>query len=238
MPMPWRARNPGRSLAGVAAYAACAFAAHLLCVLLWRYRRWGAAHVPASGPLLVVSNHQSHLDPVLVGLSVHPRQMNFLARATLFVPGFGAIIRLLNAVPLKQGESDTAAIRTALEQLAMGRAVLVFPEGSRTPDGAMHPFKRGVWLLLSRAACPVLPIAVEGAYDAMPRGQALPRVGGPVAVLIGEPIDSASLRAMGSDAALEHLAERVEALRLELCERLAHAGARMTTRKRSGVEVD
>lgn len=236
--MPWRLRNPGRSLAGVAAYAACASAAHLLCVLLWRYRWFGAHHVPARGPLLVVSNHQSHLDPVLVGLSIHPRQMNFLARAGLFLPVFGALIRMLNAVPLRQGESDTAAIRTALEQLAMGRAVLVFPEGSRTPDGAMHPFKRGVWLLLSRAGCPVLPIAVEGAYDMMPKDALLPRIGGPVAVQIGEPIDAAALKAMGAEAALAHLAERVEALRVDLRARLERSGARLTTKPMSGVGVD
>lgn len=229
MPGPLRQRNPGRSIAGILLWEVLKIPCGVIYTLLWRYRAFGQARVPPAGPLIVVMNHQSHLDPVAAGLAMGPRHLNYLARATLFIPGFGLLIRALNSVPVRQG-GEIAAIRAAVEQLAMGRAVLVFPEGSRTPDGAMHTFKRGVWLLINRAQAPVLPMAVEGAFDTFPRGRALPRLGGPpIRVNVGEVIPRAALIALGPGGALRHLEERVEALRLDLHARLRREGATLTT---------
>lgn len=237
-PSPGHATTPPRDLPtgvdpGPLARAFYTFGVHVCEIVLtifFRFRRYGRARVPCTGPLVVVMNHQSYLDPAVCGPAVRPRPLTFLARHTLFFPVFGTLIRALNAIPLNQEGSDGAAIRTALEALKRGRAVLVFPEGSRTPTGAMHLFNRGAWLLMTRARCPILPVAIEGAYDAFPRGTSLPRLFRPISASVGEPIKPEVLRAMDPDAGLRFLRDRVEALRLDLHARMTRAGARLSTR--------
>lgn len=228
---PLRQRNPGRPLIGVCFYSLCWNISNFLLTVFYRLRTWGDRNAPDSGPLLVISNHQSHLDPVVVGMSLRRRDLNFLARSTLFnVPILRHLILWLNSVPLKQGEPDRAAIRTALEQLDAGRAILIFPEGSRTTDGRIHEFKRGVWVLLTRAKCPVLPIAIEGCYDAWRRGTPFPRLfNRRIATLVGPPIPAETLLAMGAEAGLPYLARLIEDMRTELAGRLAASGMAVST---------
>jgi 1-acyl-sn-glycerol-3-phosphate acyltransferase len=172
--------------------------------------------VPHTGPLLVAANHQSYIDPPLVG-GMSDREMHFVARSGLFSFGpFGWLIRQLNSVPLKEESGDLGAIKEIVRRLEMGNAVVIFPEGSRCPDGAMHEFKRGVALLVKRAKCPVVPAAVEGCFDAWPRG-GLPRIFGKrIAVKYGRPIPYEELMQHGADAALERLANEIDRMRLEL----------------------
>jgi 1-acyl-sn-glycerol-3-phosphate acyltransferase len=218
-----RARNPGRGVAALLGYQAIRALAEAALRLTWRVRRRGHEHVPTSGPLLIAVNHQSHLDAPAVGCGMD-RHVNFIARQGLFKnPLFGSLIRLLNARPIKESGSDTAAIRESLALLAMGRCVLIFPEGSRSPDGTVRPFKRGVWLLLSKAKCPVLPVAVEGAFDAWPRGQHLPRLFGcRLAVRYGQPIPPEQLLALPPDQGLNLLRTTIDTLRLEARADLRH----------------
>lgn len=232
--------NPGASLGNRLWYHLCCTLCRTFLTLVYGVRIWGGRNVPDAGPLLVISNHQSHYDPVLVGAALTNRHLNFMARSGLFnVPGFEKLIRSLNAHPIRQGEPDTAAIRLLIEQLKLGRAVLVFPEGSRTPDGAMHPFKRGVWLLLNRSKATILPVAIDGVYDAFPRKAAFPKlVGQRVGVNIGEPIPAATLLAMGEDKGLRLLERTIETLRVDLADRLTSGGAKLTSEPFSAVVVD
>jgi len=213
-------RNPGRPLWGVLFYECCWSLLWVVLTLFYRLRVVGGERVPRTGPLLVVANHQSFLDPPLVGMGIPGRHLNFIARGGLFSSRlFGGLIRALNAVPIKESGSDTAAIRTALEQLAAGRAVLIFPEGSRTPDGAVHEFKRGAWVLLSRAKCTVVPAAVEGAFDAWPRsglGKRARLLGARVAVEFGRPLSHAELAALGPERGLALLRDTIDAMRRDL----------------------
>lgn len=236
-----RRRNPARSVPAILFYDFC----HTLCLLalmfFYRLRVWGRSNMPPTGPLIVAVNHQSHLDPMIAGMAVRGRHLNFIARSTLFNNRFfGTLIGLLNSVPLNQNAPDTQAIRSCLEQLGMGRLVLIFPEGSRTKDGAMHPFKRGVWLLLSRAKCPVLPVAVEGAYDSWRRGQSKPKLfGHRVMTMVGKPISAEELLAMGPDKGLAHLAATIEGMRVQLSEKLIAGGQSISTKPPSdSAEVD
>lgn len=134
----------------------------------------GRQLVPRTGPALMIANHQSFLDPVLVGLAA-PRPLCYLARKTLFrTRAFAALIRSLQAVPIDQEGLGKEGLKTTLEQLRAGRAVLVFPEGERTEDGALHALRPGIQLLIKRARAPVVPVGIAGAFDAWPRWRPLP----------------------------------------------------------------
>lgn len=190
---------------------------HFLLIALYGLRCYRKEHVTSDGPAIYVSNHQSHLDPPILGVLVADRPFSSLARASLFRNRFFAgLIRWLGAVPLEQGKGDIGAIKTALAELEAGRRVLIFPEGSRTPDGTLQEFQRGVMLLIKRAKVPVIPLVVEGAYDVWPAHQALPRLGGRLAVMAGEPIDPEQLLADGANAGLEQLRRTIESMRMQL----------------------
>lgn len=199
-----------------------AFLAALVLVLVYRSRFYDKHRMLKSGACLIVANHQSHIDPPLIGIAAWPRKLTYIARSGLFkVPGFGFIIKNLNSMPIDQTRGDTAAIKAAIEAINDGNAVLIFPEGSRTPDGAVQDFKRGAAVLLRRAPCPVVPVAVEGCYDAWPRSRPLPHLFGKrVAVQFGDPIDHDDLMKDGPDAALQRLRTEIDRLRLELRGRL------------------
>jgi 1-acyl-sn-glycerol-3-phosphate acyltransferase len=141
--------------------------------VLFRYRFSGKSHVPLSGPVLLVSNHQSHLDPVLIGIAC-PRQLKYLARVGLFFWPFSWWIRALGAVPIDR-ESAIGGIKTTLKLLKDGNAVVVFPEGSRTPDGFLHPLLPGFCVLARRSGATIVPVAIDGAFKALPRGSGLVR---------------------------------------------------------------
>ena len=126
------------------------------------------------GGLLIASNHQSYLDPVLVGMALRWR-INYVARSGLFrLPGFAQLIRALGAQPIKRGEADRSALKNMMELLRRGESLLLFPEGTRTIDGSLGAFGRGVGALAVRCGVPVLLVCIEGAFRAWPRHQALP----------------------------------------------------------------
>lgn len=189
--------------------------------VLYRARFMGTEHVPARGPVIFVANHQSHYDPPLIGALVGDRPLTFVARSTLFkFKPFAWLIRLLGAIPIRQGESDTTAIRLTLGELEAGRCVLIFPEGSRTRDGAVGSFRGGSWLLIKKSGATVCPVAIEGLYDVWPIGQSRPRGTGRIALAADKPIDGAALIEMGKEKAMNHLRSRVDALRLTLRKQL------------------
>ncbi|MDX2132755.1 MAG: lysophospholipid acyltransferase family protein [Planctomycetota bacterium] len=218
MGTPLRARQPGASLARTLVYEACRRAARLTLRLCFGLRAQGVEHVPATGALLIVANHESYLDPPCIGSSVTQRHLTYVARAGLFAfKPFAWLIGTLNSIPIREDQGDAAAIREILARLARGQAVLIFPEGSRTPDGEMRDFKRGVALLLKRAKCPVVPAAIDGAFERWPVARRWPRVRGPrVRVLFGQPIPASTLLAEGTEQALAHVERDVRALRARL----------------------
>ena len=154
---------------------------------MWRVEGRGTHHVPATGPVLLVSNHSSVLDPPFVG-GVAPRQLSFLAKAELFaIPGFGRLIYALNARPVRREGADAAALRVALRVLEGGGALLVFPEGTRGDEGTLREPKPGAALLAVRSGAPVVPVFVRVSGRAWPRGRRLPRPA-KVVVTFGPPL--------------------------------------------------
>jgi 1-acyl-sn-glycerol-3-phosphate acyltransferase len=213
-----REHRPNTPLPGLLAYAVSRLIVAAFLTAAYRMRAFGSDNVPRHGAVLLVANHQSYLDPPAVGVAVRHRHLDYLARAGLFESTvLGKMLTAFNSVPINEDGGDTRAIKEILRRLGDGRAVLIFPEGTRSPDGAMRPFKRGIALLVKRARCPVVPVAVEGCYDAWPRDQAAPSVWGKrIAVKVGEPIAYEEVMALGGDAALERLAAEIDRMRLEL----------------------
>lgn len=210
-PLPRRLMFHGSFAASAAAFT-----------LSFGLRTAGMQRMPLHGPALLVANHQSFLDPPIVGLASR-RELVYLARKTLFRNRFFAtLIRAYNAVPIDQEGIGKDGIRTILEQLQLGRAVLVFPEGERTPDGPMHPLKPGIQLLIKRTRTPIVPVGIAGAFDIWPRWRKYPiptplfapAVGG-IAVVIGEPVDSRRYVEMPRENTLAELFERIDAVRLQ-----------------------
>ena len=212
-----RRRQPGASLWRIAFW----YALHAICfvifLVLYRYRARGVRRIPVEGPLLIVSNHQSFYDPILVGLGAHRRQFYALARASLFEHrGLSWLIRMLNAIPVRQGTGDRAAMKRCIEVLEQGHALLIFPEGARTMTGRTEKFEPGLMLLIKRARPRILPAAVGGAYDVWSRQRRFPRLTGRTGAIYGEPIEADRLLEMSAEDALEHLRQRVQALQDEL----------------------
>jgi 1-acyl-sn-glycerol-3-phosphate acyltransferase len=172
-----RAHNPNSSVLKSLICTVCRVIARLTLQGLFGAKSLYSERVPAEGALLMVANHQSFLDPPMIGAFVRQRQIVYIARLGLFKSKiFGWFIGALNAIPIREdGQSDTPAIKAALSVLARGHALAIFPEGRRTLDGALQPFKRGTALLFKRAKCPVQPVAVEGNFDAWPIGAPRPR---------------------------------------------------------------
>ncbi len=161
----------------------------------FRCRFFNAGRVPRTGPVILASNHASFLDPPLVGAALH-RQINYLARKSLFRnPLMAAVLRSWNVVPVERDSgAGGAGLKAILDRLIAGGAIILFPEGTRTPDGRLHPARAGIGLTVIKSAAPVVPVRVFGTYEAFGRHLRFPRPR-PVAVKFAPPMDFSALRA-------------------------------------------
>lgn len=147
----------------------------------------GAENCPKYGPLIIAPNHASFLDPLIAGI-VTPRELNFMARDSLFRNRiFGRILMLVNAFPLRREGADPGAMRQAIDKLCQGKAVLIFPEGTRSKDGNLGTPRAGIGLLAAMSGANILPCYIKGSIDALPRGAIFPRFK-KISVYIGKPI--------------------------------------------------
>jgi 1-acyl-sn-glycerol-3-phosphate acyltransferase len=150
------------------------------------YRARGMEQLPASGALLL-SNHQSFLDPLLIGLALD-RPVSYLARHNLFrVPVIGWVLRNTYVMPINRDAAGTESIREAARRMQHGFLVGIFPEGTRSRDGALGEIKPGFIALIRHGKVPVVPVGIAGGTDVMPRGALLPRRGR-VRVVFGAPL--------------------------------------------------
>ncbi len=197
----------------------------LLAVTLYRYRAAGRDRVPSSGGVLVLSNHQSYLDPLVVGLTID-RRLNYLARDTLFrFAPFRWLIQSLDAIPIDREGLGLSGLKETLRRLKRGEMVLAFPEGTRTPDGEVGQLMPGFTSVARRAGVPLLPVGLDGPFDAFPRTALLPRLS-PLAVVVGHPVMPEEIKRYSDRDLVAEIQRRIVA---------AHAEARaLRTQGREG----
>lgn len=216
----YRRRAPGRPWYQIAWWDICVFVTNVLLHILFGARVHGRKNIPLEGAVLFVSNHQSFLDPVFNGVAITDRPPRIFARKSLFrfLP-FGLMIRSVGAEPITGKASDKEAMRKARKELAEGRTMMVYPEGSRSFDGALQPFKSGIGLLLKKGNVTVLPMGLDGCFDAWPR-TGMPRLFKKIEVEIGKPISSDELLKDGIGPAMARLEREVDELRLRCRSRI------------------
>ncbi len=186
------------------------FAQHMVATFLAALGGWrtsGRHHMPATGPVLLVSNHLSFLDVFLLGISVH-RPLNYVARSTLFLPALGFLIRSVGGFPIQREGMGASGMKETLRRLRNGGIVTLFPEGTRSRDGQLAPLKSGIAVLVSRAGVPVVPAGIAGTYEAWPRSQLLPAFK-PIRIHFGPPIFPEDLDSMDSQAITALIRERL-----------------------------
>ena len=209
-----------RSLAKRAWYVGLRAACRTMGLAAWGLRVWGREHIPVAGAALVLGNHQSHFDSVLLGLGCD-RRMNYVARQNLFrFAPFRWLIQSLDAIPIDREGTGLAGLKETLRRLKRGEIVLLFPEGTRTPDGRMHSFKPGFCGVARRGGAAIVPAAVAGAFEAWPRSARLPRRD-VIYVAYGPAMSPAEIATFDDDALVAEVERRVRRLHDWLCRQRA-----------------
>lgn len=181
----------------------------LLAQLFFGFRIIHRERMIQTGPVILAANHQSFLDPPLAG-NAADRAIFFLAKKSLMdVPVLGWLLPKLNVIPVNLEGGDRSALKALIRILKAGDCALVFPEGTRTPDGNLQPAEPGLGLIIAKTRAPVVPARIFGAFDAWPIGGKL-HLFRKITVVLGEPIyfSEADLSGSGKELYLR-LSQRV-----------------------------
>ncbi len=152
----------------------------------FRYQVVGREKLVQEGPVLIASNHESFLDPPLVGVA-YDDAVFYLARKTLFKGPTKWLYPRWNAIPVDQDAPDMSSLKKIIKILRGGERVLVFPEGTRTMSGELQPGEAGVGLIAAKSQAMIQPVRIFGAYEALPRGSGRLRFH-PITIVVGDPI--------------------------------------------------
>jgi 1-acyl-sn-glycerol-3-phosphate acyltransferase len=171
------------------------------------------------GGCIFAMNHESYIDPPLAGIACK-RELFYLARKSLLKwPIMGQIFPHMNVIPVDQERADMSALKTVIKHIRAGEATVIFPEGSRTPDGSLQPAQPGLGLVIAKTLAPVVPMRIFGAHKAFPMG-GKPRPFTPVTIVVGEPIYFTKDDLVGEGRELyqrlsERVMERIAAIQYE-----------------------
>jgi 1-acyl-sn-glycerol-3-phosphate acyltransferase len=162
-----------------------------LADILFRPEIIGLENLPQRGPLVMAVNHCSHLDPPLLGCHL-PLVVNFFARETLWKPGFASWwLTTVGTIPVDRDGADIVAMKRTIGAVEAGGVVILFPEGTRSPDGLIQSAKAGVGMIACRTQVPVVPVRILGTFAAFGRNAKIPRPH-PVTIVIGRPLPPAA----------------------------------------------
>ena len=190
-------------------YRFAQFISWLYFKIFHRLKVHGVENVPDSGSFILASNHSSFFDPPALGCRL-PRNLHYFARDSLFFWPLGFLIRNLNSIPVNRSQLDITTLKRVLKVLQAGDPLLVFPEGTRSPDGQLRNGKKGIGLLLAKSQCDVLPARVRGGNKILGKGMLVPRIGRKLLITYGPVISIDELDPGKSDPLrYETIANRV-----------------------------
>lgn len=154
--------------------------------IAFQYHAFGQENLIEEGPAIMAANHQSYLDPPLVGITCR-NELYYLARKTLFEKKiFGPIISRVNALPVDLSRGDISALRTVINLLKEGHRTVIFPEGTRSLTGQIQQARPGIGMIIARTLAPVVPMRIFGSFEAWPKGGKIrPH---PITVVVGKPL--------------------------------------------------
>ena len=170
-------------------YKACSKLCHVFCSQYFDFEIHNKHYIPKNGPFLIAANHRSFLDPPLAGLSVES-DLYFFARKTLFKKGFWSwLFKHLNCIPVDtKSDNNVNSLKKVFEILNKGGSLVVFPEGTRSPNGNFLPAKAGVGMMACRSQVPVVPVHIYGAYEAWPRQSFFAKFNKQIRIVYGKPL--------------------------------------------------
>lgn len=178
-------------------YRICRALLRLLFTIFFRLETRGLENIPATGPVLLASNHISNFDPITVGIKVH-RRVHYMAKAELFAfKPIGAFLRTIGAFPVKRGGVSKDAIKLAIQLLRDGHALGIFPEGTRNSEASAA--KRGAAMIAIRSEATIVPVAIVGNY----------RLFSKLLVIYGPPISLAQVEAAEGQDQSEALTDAI-----------------------------
>lgn len=199
-------------LPGDALYWLTTVVIRLYLIVMHDPRRMGYGNWPSKGGALVCANHQSYVDPILIG-GLCPRPMSYLARDTLFRwPPFARLLSVYHAIPLQREGLGIGGLKESLKRLKRGELLLIFPEGTRTRDGELQALQPGFCALARRGKVPIVPVGIDGPYAMWPRSRTWPRwTGVGIRVVIGESIQPETISSLSDEELVRELRRRLAA---------------------------
>ncbi|MBD3309067.1 hypothetical protein GF339_21860 [candidate division KSB3 bacterium] len=167
-------------------YTISRWIARLLFPLYFRLTVIGLDNVPQDGAYILVANHESFLDPLLI-CTVSPRIIHYITFAFFYYhPAIHWYCKRVHCIPIKKEGNDISALKRALRLFKDGEIVGIFPEGQRSATGELGPGEPGTALLALKAKVPILPVGIQGTYESFPRSAKFPKPG-PVTLRFGTP---------------------------------------------------
>ncbi|MGB0185158.1 MAG: lysophospholipid acyltransferase family protein [Opitutales bacterium] len=167
----------------------------------------GAENIPLQGSVIFAANHVSFFDPPAIGARI-PRQINYFARDTLYRGLFGTYLLALDTIPVSRDNADIRSLKAIFKALKKEGAVAIYPEGTRSTDGALLPPKPGAGMIACKSRATVIPTRLFGTFEAYGRHRKTPSIGGPIDIVYGAPISSETI-----DPGPEHPERYLEASR-------------------------
>ena len=186
------------------------------------FRMWsglrvaGLEHLPAKPPYVLATNHQCHLDNLFVACFLPPavqRRMVVLSKKEHFDFALTRLVaKLCHAIPVDRALDSAGVLGLCAQVLGQGNVLLIHPEGTRSPDGRLQPFKKGVAVLAHYVKCPVVPVRIDGAFEFWPKQSFLPRRRSRISITIGAPIHPPAIARQDADEFTRTLTSRIVAL--------------------------
>ncbi len=156
--------------------------------MFFKFRIVGARNIPTRGAYMLAANHSSYFDPPIVS-GMTPTPLHFFARKTLLKNWWLWVLqKALNMIPVDTEGGDASAIRVAVRILKENKPLVIFPEGTRSPDGKLQPGQPGAGMIACMTQVPVLPVRIYGAFEALDRKSNKPKWGMPITAVVGKPI--------------------------------------------------